>query len=348
MKRRTGIFLVIVLALGVFPTTGAWAHDGGTDAISDGTNIRVLAGPAFEFASPQSPVLSQGNVWFANSQRDGLTAVNATTMKETRVTGSRGFGVGQFAIAGSGTGVWTIENTKTSRIVSLEELDSKGIIQRSFPEPKARLGNPSSMNITGNYLWTTGGTSPFFLVETNLTTGRIVRLITRHVSQPEDAVADGKSIWVWNAGSNAISQFSTATGQFITYTPLKKISGWRPPAHLALGAGKVWIPMGSELYAISTVTGRVMMRLTATSYRFDAAYTVASNGILVWIPNNGNNTVTVLEASNGSLRRVLGGSAYRFDNPLWIAVLGSTVWVTNDFVTLAGAKPSGSVTVFPT
>ena len=68
---------------------------------------------------------------------------------------------------------------------------------------------------------------------------------------------------------------------------------------------------------------------SAASYRFNGPAGIAVGGTRVWVTNPRANSVTELNASNGSLLRTLSGARYRFNGPTGIADDGSHVWVAN-------------------
>jgi hypothetical protein len=65
------------------------------------------------------------------------------------------------------------------------------------------------------------------------------------------------------------------------------------------------------------------------SYGFNTPIAVASDGTHVWVANDGGNSVTELNASNGSWVRTPSGGRYGFNNPQAVAADGTHVWVAN-------------------
>ena len=55
----------------------------------------------------------------------------------------------------------------------------------------------------------------------------------------------------------------------------------------------------------------------------------AFDGTHLWVENQNGDSVTELDASNGSWVQTLSGGAYGFDVPVAIAFDGSHLWVTN-------------------
>jgi DNA-binding beta-propeller fold protein YncE len=68
---------------------------------------------------------------------------------------------------------------------------------------------------------------------------------------------------------------------------------------------------------------------SGASYGFNAPNRVAADGTHVWVTNPPGNSVTELNASNGSPVQVLAGAGYGFAGPWGMAVDGSHIWVTN-------------------
>jgi len=68
---------------------------------------------------------------------------------------------------------------------------------------------------------------------------------------------------------------------------------------------------------------------SGASYGFNAPNRIADDGTHVWVTNPPGNSVTELNASDGSLVRTLTGASYGLDGPVGIAVGGAHVWVAN-------------------
>jgi DNA-binding beta-propeller fold protein YncE len=65
------------------------------------------------------------------------------------------------------------------------------------------------------------------------------------------------------------------------------------------------------------------------SYGFNHPYGVAFDGSHIWVVNYTGNSVTELNANDGSLVRTLSGGSYGFISPVGVAFDGSHIWVTN-------------------
>ena len=68
---------------------------------------------------------------------------------------------------------------------------------------------------------------------------------------------------------------------------------------------------------------------SGASYGFNAPNRIADDGTHVWVTNPPGNSVTELNASDGSLVRTLAGASYSFSYPAGIAGDSSHIWVAN-------------------
>jgi serine/threonine protein kinase/cold shock CspA family protein len=65
------------------------------------------------------------------------------------------------------------------------------------------------------------------------------------------------------------------------------------------------------------------------NYKFDQPEAIAADSTHVWVANNSDNSVTELNASNGTWIQTLSGSKYQFNDPTGIADDGTHVWIGN-------------------
>jgi DNA-binding beta-propeller fold protein YncE len=56
---------------------------------------------------------------------------------------------------------------------------------------------------------------------------------------------------------------------------------------------------------------------------------LAFDGSHIWVSNNGSNSVTELNASDGSWVKTLADSSDGFNSPYGVAFGGGRIWVTN-------------------
>ena len=84
---------------------------------------------------------------------------------------------------------------------------------------------------------------------------------------------------------------------------------------------------------------------SAPGYGFDHLSGLAFDGTHLWVGNLDGNSVTEIDASDGSLVRVLSASKYSFDQPAAMAFDGTHLWITNadDSVTEINASSGAFV-----
>ena len=69
--------------------------------------------------------------------------------------------------------------------------------------------------------------------------------------------------------------------------------------------------------------------LSAAQYHFAAPYAVVFDGTHLWVTNASGNSVTEVNASDGSVVQVFNGASYGFNNPQGLAFDGRHLWIAN-------------------
>ena len=78
-----------------------------------------------------------------------------------------------------------------------------------------------------------------------------------------------------------------------------------------------------------------------TLYGFNEPGRIAVDGTHIWVPNLGGDSVTELNASDGSRVRTLSGGSYGFNGPWAIAVDSTHIWVANQGDSVTELNASG-------
>ena len=81
--------------------------------------------------------------------------------------------------------------------------------------------------------------------------------------------------------------------------------------------------------SIATLCWPAVLNYSGGSYGFNSPQRIASDGSHLWVANTNGNSVTELDASDGSWVRTLSGGSYGFVDPYGIAFDGSHLWVAN-------------------
>jgi 6-phosphogluconolactonase (cycloisomerase 2 family) len=87
--------------------------------------------------------------------------------------------------------------------------------------------------------------------------------------------------------------------------------------------------LASSVTELNLSDGSLVRVLSASSYAFDAPWSLASDGAHLWVANYNGNSLTELNLSNGSLVRVLSDSSYCFNGPSALTSVGAHLWVAN-------------------
>jgi len=81
--------------------------------------------------------------------------------------------------------------------------------------------------------------------------------------------------------------------------------------------------------ALASLTGQHETRLSGSSYQFDGPEAIAYDGSHLWITNASGNSVTEINATDGSWVNTLSGGNYGFDVPVGITYDGH-LWIANE------------------
>ncbi len=109
--------------------------------------------------------------------------------------------------------------------------------------------------------------------------------------------------------------------------------GARLPGAIAVASGVVWIAYPNS-NAVLEMRARAkapyaIRALTSSQYKFDDPSAMLLVNSRLWVANAASNSVTVINASTGSLETVLSGASYGFNAPSALALSATHVWVAN-------------------
>jgi len=136
-------------------------------------------------------------------------------------------------------------------------------------------------------------------VATPTSTSHSSALIPRF-DNPVAIAVSGSDVWVVNMAGNSITEFNAHTGSLVRVISAKADS-FHHPDGIAIQGSHLWVTNGNEEFGMGT-----------------SGYSVARYS-----------SITELNASNGSLVRVINAPADQFLQPGPIVVSGSHVWVVN-------------------
>jgi hypothetical protein len=169
---------------------------------------------------------------------------------------------------------------------------------------KEHFGGPGAIAVCAGRVWVTNSNNS--VTEINETTGVVVRVLDAYsfnFTDPEALGCSGNDLWVVDKGT------ATMPGK------------------------------GDGVTEINASSGHLVRFISSPAYEFDAPDAIAVGRSHVWIASGATplqpptqegatgNSVTELNATNGSLVRVIGGSKDKLNYLTSVAILGSHVWV---------------------
>ncbi len=318
----------------------------------------------------------RGNLWIANQDSFGITEIQASTGKVIRLVNAKADGfIDPSGVAVSGNAVWVVSGSVsyangTSNYGMVTELNAAtGALVRTINLKKHGVTGLSAVSVDAQHVWVTadGGDQ---VAELSKTTGQVVRVFRgRYKSVESSGIAsDGVHVWIPNPeGSQGMVERSAVTG-----VKLRTISPWAMetspdggnisqiylgPRYVTVDAHNVWtgndqgtsFKQSGSVTQIDAITGKVVRTIgPPADHFFGVIRDIVSDGAHVWVANgtmstrNGQrgDTVTELNASNGSLVRVVRLHNGIYSDPVGLASNGIDVWVTDQG---GGVEGIGSV-----
>jgi streptogramin lyase len=349
--------------------SGVWVANRGNNSLTEisarsGALVRRVSGRSFGFRSPAAMALAGGGIWVVNSGGNSVTEVRARDgALVRRISGSRyGFNHPS-AIAAAGGLLWVISPGRPAPgnvFVAQTRLNPRtGALVRVVRTGFSPL--PPAAIIAGGRLWV--GLTDFnpgggALIEENAQDGTVVRDIGSifrgsqdyNLRSPFGFASDGPHLWVANNGG-----------------ALTELPAGPPPAGpvirgcVSVRTRVVTVPLarsgcGHDRTAVSWQRNGprgpsgadgwpdVIFGPTLGLHRPAG---IAQGRQRLWVTNLQGNSVTELNAGNGSLIRVIAGDRYHFGRPVAAALDGPHLWVAslNDTVTELNADDGSLVRI---
>jgi hypothetical protein len=244
-----------------------------------------------------------------------VTTIGVGVSCNTRVIeGPQGpAGVGIADIKDNGDGTWTFVFTDASGFTTPNMTGAQGPAGLTYNPMQVALlrwyeanqcgihfftgGIPHSFGTTGGVCF--DGTNIWVANSQNYTVGKLRASDGNLVGvygvgrQPEGICFDGANIWVANWGGDCVTKLNASGGGYIgTYA------------------------VGSDIDPLPPLGG--------TYYHY-CPYGICFDGANIWVTNSGNNTVSKLRASDGSLV----GNYDVGESPSGICFDGANIWVAN-------------------
>ena len=302
--------------------------DGNSITEIDATSgriVRTLSSRSYHFDGPIAIATNGRTLWVANSQANSVTELNGFSGSLLRVIDptkhkiypqSLAFGDGHVWVAGGGN------VNHTSEVVELNA--SSGDVVRVVTKD---VWSPQTLNVIGGNVWIgnesngageSGGTN-HSVVELDAATGGVERTINMTDVgvgvQASSIQGYGGDIWLSNGNSEwpgtnypmiEIRQSDGAIVRKVSEPHKWSTATFGLPDGIAINRGVIWVTDWSNVVELSASTGAVLRILGARQDHFNGAENVVVIDGRIWVANQTGNSLTELNASNGSLIRVIG------------------------------------------
>jgi hypothetical protein len=277
------------------------ATDATETATSPGITVNVV--PSYGFSRPISLAFDGTHIWVVNLGANGGPSPNGESVTELNASdgsavqnlsgGSYGF-IDPRAIAFDGTHLW-VPNIDGNSVTEFNASDGSWV--RTLSGAPYNFNSPSGILFDGTHVWVAnqGGNS---VTELNASDGSFVQTLSGGsygFASPIDFAFDGTHLWVSNWTGASVTELNASNGS--------------------------WIQTISE-----AATGGPPGLLGPDGMVFDETH--------IWVANSFSeggvgNSVTELNASDGSIVAQLDGGSYGFDSPDGIVFDGTHLWVAN-------------------
>jgi hypothetical protein len=347
-----------------FLTLGAVMACGLGISLADPIPSSAASSP---FKHPSAIALDDhGDLWVGNQDYFGLTEINARTGKVVRIIDARADGfIDPSDIAVKGNEVWVVSGgvtyqNGTSHVGTVTELNaSTGALIRTVSLKKHGITGLAALSIDGNDVWVVadGGSR---IAELSAATGKVLFI---HRDRPRYAASSGIAALgdhVWIASpeiSSGVVERSAVTGRKVrTITPEYAETppgGGTPgqtvlgPQYVAADPRYVWTAnqgslsvklVAGSVTQINAASGKIVRTIdTAADHFYGTINSIVSDGTHVWIANGTDgykgrrhgDTVTELNATNGSLVRVIHIHNTIYSDPVGLVTNGVDVWIAD-------------------
>jgi DNA-binding beta-propeller fold protein YncE len=276
----------------------------------DGSWVQTLYDGEEQFGGAQAIAADGVHVLVAGNN-GALTELTISSGRWVRVAEGKHFGSDsiQQAIALDGAYIWVAAAGQSP----VGEIDSSGWT-RTFGS-HGTLDYSSAIAVDGQYVWVAslysgrGGSSA--LTELNAWEGTWVRTVSGAMwADPVAVCATGGDIWVASRSAGpdylgSVAELDPSTGRWVRTLSAGNYRLDNPVA-MAADATDLWVlnrgpsDRGGWVTELDATDGHRVRTLSGGRYSFDDPTAIAVDGTHVWVTSLGGNSVTELNASDGS------------------------------------------------
>ena len=217
----------------------------------------------------------------------------------------------------------------------------------------AHFAEPIAIAFDGAHVWVANvfGNS---VTEIDTTSGSVLRVIDARADDfvtPIALAVSDSHVWIVNEGvrgdrrgTGSITELNANSGALIRVIKVRA-AHFDNPAAIAIGGRHVWVSnletssAGGSITDIDERRGSITRVVSSLGDYFDGPVAIAAQGNDVWIVSSGVKnyygngqgvgSVTELNATTGTVVRIITAQDVPFDEPSAIVVRGNHVWVAN-------------------
>lgn len=268
-------------------------------AAASGKILRVLDGePASR--NPSTAIAASGNtVWVTNPGDDSVTEINALNGVVLRVINGKNGGFNHpNGIAANASRVW-ISNANSVSVLNA----SNGALVKVIKARRDRLSGADGIAIDNSNVWVL---NPNFnsVTELDESTGHLVRVISSRVDKFDgpSSIAFGRGhVWVTSNFGRAVTELNESTGTVVRVLTFPDTTGYESPNRIVAEGVNVWVTSLNSVFELSASSGAIIRVFHANVGHFAAPFDMTLSGYHLWVTNSAGNSVSEVNAVNGSL-----------------------------------------------
>ncbi len=181
---------------------------------------------------------------------------------------------------------------------------------------------PTDVIAAGGRIFVSGKTTPgrLYRIDPSQAAGAVTTLASNLGNGPGSMTLDGSRIWTANGFGVSVS--IVTPGATIPWTVTTVTTGFSNPTGILFDGANVWVTDVGNLFKLDS-SGAILQTVTVGP----GAQFPVFDGVNIWVPGDGLNTLSVVRASTGAVLATLTGNG--LNSPNGTAFDGQRVLVAN-------------------
>lgn len=278
-----------------------------------GALVRRLSGRSYGFNQPDAVTPDGTHLFVANAGGRSVTEIGTASGSLVRVISASKFRLSHpLRLVADGAVMFVLNRTG-----SLTEIQvATGSLLRVISASEARSNGASAVTLAAGRLYVADavpsgtGANPGWVSEINASTGQFVRRLTGpayRFDHPAGIAYDGQHLWVSDGSSDALTEIGAATGQamHVIDNSWSPTPGFNDPVPVVAVGSQVYVgsigsvPMMTQVFTGTPRVGFWMCNSNGP-YNFDVPDAMAVYSGVLWVANEGNDTLTKMAAGSGA------------------------------------------------